>query len=165
MSSSDSWKRAFAKQAVTDFEARDCLLRFKDLPACHQLHYLQMAFEKVAKAYLIGAGSDPESLQQSHAYIAKNVPIIVRDSLTKTPGAKSPWVIEAVRDLARRIELLAPAVDAGGRVPANCEYPWEAPNGSIVAPAEHNFSLNLLGERAANTMIKIMWERAIELSL
>lgn len=85
-----SWARAFARQASSDFEAWEHLSRNSALPQCHQLHYLQMALEKAAKAHLIAAGSDPRAVQSSHAYIAKVVPQIVRDELGRTPGGKCP---------------------------------------------------------------------------
>lgn len=157
------WSTAFARQACSDFEARDRLLLNSDLPQCHQLHYLQMAMEKAAKAHLIAAGADPAALRGSHAYIAKVVPIIVRDALGRTPGGNSPWVVDAVRTLARRIELLAPSVDDGGAVPANCEYPWNEPDG-IAVPAEHDFQIELHRERAAVTIIKEVRSRARELA-
>lgn len=158
-----NWGRGYAVQACSDFEARDHLCG-SSLPLCHQLHYLQMALEKAAKAHLIAAGSDPVDLQSSHAYIAKVVPIIVRDGLRRTPGADSAWVIGAVRALARRIELLHPQIDANRTAPANCEYPWIDSRGSVVAPAEHNFELNLSRERAAVTLIKEVRARAMELA-
>jgi hypothetical protein len=155
---------AFARQALSDFEARDQLLRNSQLPECHQLHFLQMAMEKTAKAHLVEGGSDPLVIQSSHAYIAKVIPIIVRQALTNIPGPKSQWVIRAVRALARRIELLHPQVDDAGTAPSNCEYPWRDATGHVLAPAQYDFQLNLHAEKAAITMIKEVRARAIELS-
>src|SRR5262249_26019878 len=101
-----------------------------------------MALEKAAKAHLIAAGSDPSDLRSSHAYIAKVVPIMVRDGLRRTSGCDSAWVISAVRALARRIELLHPQIDANRTPPANCEYTWIDSRGKVVAPAEHSFDLD-----------------------
>ena len=90
-----NWTSAFARQAQSDFLARDQLLVNPRLPECHQLHYLQMAFEKLAKAHLIAAGSDPSDIQSSHAYVAKVVPQIVRESLAhrQVPCESSPTLI------------------------------------------------------------------------
>jgi hypothetical protein len=71
-----NWVQAFARQAKSDLNAREVLLLESTLPACHSLHFLQMACEKLCKASLIKAGADPEDLQASHAYIAKHLPII-----------------------------------------------------------------------------------------
>lgn len=159
-----NWSRAFARQARTDFDAREWLLENSGLPQCHQLHYLQMAMEKTAKARLIAGGANPDSLQSSHAYIAKVVPLIVRDGLSRTPGAKAEWIVQAVRRLARRVELLHPQVDDAGAVPANCEYPWRDARGEICIPANHDFSLNLHQEKCAVTMLKEVRSRAMELA-
>lgn len=167
MSSSNlkqAWSRAFALQAISDFEAREHLLSNPRLPECHQLHFLQMAFEKTAKAHLIAGGTDPFAIQSSHAYIAKVIPTIMRDALGRTAGARQSWVIDAVRQLARRIELLHPQVDDGGSVPTNCEYPWPDRNGSVIAPSQHAFSLNLHSEKTAISMIKEVRVRASELA-
>jgi hypothetical protein len=99
------WSAAFAVQACSDFDARDQLLCSSQLPQCHQLHYLQMAMEKTAKEHLVEGGSDPIVVQASHAYIAKVIPIIVREALARVPGGLSQWIVGAVRSLARRIGL------------------------------------------------------------
>lgn len=152
------WRTAYARQAKSDLDARDVLLRAEQLPACHQLHYLQMACEKLAKAHLIAGGTDPADLQSSHAYVAKRLPIIARQLLAREARRhpRDTWILAAIRKLARQIELLAPAVDDDGRSPANCEYPWPLPDGNIIAPAHHAFGLSLLYEKAGTTLLKIM---------
>jgi hypothetical protein len=162
--SAAEWSRAFARQARSDLEARDQLLRAASLPQCHQLHYLQMALEKIAKSRLIAAGADPAVLQTSHAYIAKTIPLIVREMLERSPGQDAGWVVKAIRGLARDIELLAPSVDAGGAAPANCEYPWKGEKKMIVAPLDHDFKLDLIFERAGVTMMKAVRARVDELA-
>jgi hypothetical protein len=42
---------AFYAQARSDWELYQRLTTMPDVPRCHQLHYLQMACEKLAKAY------------------------------------------------------------------------------------------------------------------
>src|SRR5262249_52791508 len=141
------WRVAYAKQAKADLEAREQLLRNPTLPDCQQLHFLQMACEKICKAYLCGQSADPATLQSSHAFIAGPLPIIARQQFARQSGhgqKDRSWMIGAIRKLARKIELLAPAVQAGGAVPANCEYPWVGPDGAVKVPAEHNFQLDLL---------------------
>lgn len=158
------WSTAYAVQACSDFEARDQLLRISKLPQCQQLHLLQMAMEKTAKAHLVEGGSEPASLRTSHAYIAKVIPVIVRHALARMPGTNTGWVVDAVRTLARRIELLHPQVDNAGTVPSNCEYPWSDASGRVFAPAKYDFALNLHAEKAAVTMIKEVRARAVELA-
>ena len=103
------------------------------LPDCQSLHFLQMACEKLAKARLCMTGADPKTLQSSHAYVAKQLPTIVLDELAseKAKPKVRRDIVKHARRLAREIELLAPAVDAGGKRPDNCEYPWEDATGRV----------------------------------
>ncbi len=49
--SRDAWASAFAAQSRSDWQVYTLLAAEPSIPACHQLHYLQMACEKIAKAY------------------------------------------------------------------------------------------------------------------
>ena len=62
-----------------------------------------MACEKLAKAHLIAGGADPATLQGSHAYVAKQLPIIARQFLAREAGKlpKDTWIVAAIRKLAR----------------------------------------------------------------
>ncbi|HEY7118344.1 MAG TPA: hypothetical protein VH475_17275 [Tepidisphaeraceae bacterium] len=166
MPTNSEWRVAYAKQARSDLYAREALLEDAKLPECHQLHFLQMACEKICKAHLCGQGTDPESLQSSHAYIAKVLPIIVRQQFANesshSPKDRS-WMIGAIRKLARKIELLAPSVKGGGAHPANCEYPWVKPDGNLQVPVEYNFQINLLYEEAGRHLIKALYTAAEDL--
>ena len=107
------------------------------IPECHKLQFLQMACEKLVKAHLCGSGTDPAALQASHAYVAKTLPVVLRQqaSAVNFVGGKARKALTYARHLAQEIEVLAPAVDRGGRRPDNCEYPWEADDGkTALAP-------------------------------
>jgi hypothetical protein len=141
MSAPDQWSRAFARQANADARTWDRIQRDDTIPECHKLLFLQMACEKLVKAHLCQAGSKPADLQKSHAYVNKNLPIILSQEL-----AASRFRPEAVRlterhikHLSQEIELLAPAVKRGGRRRDNCEYPWEDAAGSIHVPLDWTF--------------------------
>jgi hypothetical protein len=159
-----SWASAYARQAKSDLQARDQLLRDERLEACHQLHYLQMAAEKLCKAHLSAQGQPQEVLESSHAFIAGPLPVICRQHLARGAQKRNTWVLAAIRKLSRQIELLHPQVDDAGRVPANCVYPWEGPGKKVIAPAEHAFGLSLLHEKAGATLLKIMSAAADELT-
>lgn len=150
------WKTAYARQADTDMDARDWLLQKQPpLPACHQLHFLQMAAEKLCKAHLIRSGTEAWVLGTSHSFVTGPLPVIVRQVLSRGRKERaSPWLMAAVRKLARQIERLAPAIDAKGH-PANCEYPWLDPTGNVVAPASYSFKLDING-KAGTTLLKAM---------
>jgi len=159
MSNVDDWQRAFARQARADFETWDGLQGQRDVPDCHKLHFLQMACEKLAKAHLCTEGSDPKKIQASHAYFARAFPRIAEYHYARIGNSRGKYkgVFKPLRQLAREIELLAPAVDDGGRRPDNCEYPWELPDGAIRAPAEHTFpNLSLLDAPNGFTLLKIV---------
>jgi hypothetical protein len=164
MKSQDQWRIAYAKQALADLLARERLLTHRDVPQCQQLHFLQMACEKMCKAYLCGHGADPNTLR-SHAYVQKVLPKVVsnRLALEKRKAAQDS-VIEPIRALARQIELLAPAVDNAGSHPANCEYPWTGPGGRIMVPAEHNFGMDLLYAKVGKNLLKQLYVAGRELS-
>ena len=161
-----NWVQAFARQAESDLDAREALAAIPSLSNCHARHHLQMACEKVCKASMIAAGTaDPLEVQRSHAHVAKQLPIIVRAYMSRQAGrhARDNWIVDAIRPLARKIELLNPAVNDAGRSPQNCEYPWQGPDGSIVAPADHKFDFSELFEKAGTTLLKILGQVAIEL--
>jgi len=154
------WRIAYAKQALADLHARERLLEDPKLPECQQLHYLQMACEKLCKAHLCGQGTDLKALQKSHAYIAGPLPIIVRQQFAQQRHKDSSWMLGAIRSLARKIELLAPAIEDAGRQPSNVEYPWAGPDGAIHTPCEHNFKLNLLHDEAGRHLLKVLYTAA-----
>ena len=137
--------RAFARQAKADFESRD-VLDLKDSPESQHLHFLQMACEKLCKAhYFHHGGTLPSGIESSHALIAKRLPQIIRDVLRDdiaVSGKSRSVILRGVAGFAREIELLAPAVDANGARPDNCEYPWVDATGVLQVPAEYDF-LNL----------------------
>jgi len=167
MSVADDWQRAFARQAKADFEMWDRLQDLGDVPKCQKLHFLQMACEKLVKAHLCGTVKDPYEIQRRHAYVAKHLPVIAKYHYArrkKSLSRRDP-LFRQIRQLAREIELLAPAVDDGGRRRDNCEYPWELPDGSLRVPAEHTFgNLSLLTEPVGKTLLKIVNEAIVQLA-
>lgn len=66
-------RAAFIRQAASDFEA---FQRVSDLelPACHRLHLLQMATEKLAKA--IGLESTAAGFGRTHVAFSKTIRIL-----------------------------------------------------------------------------------------
>jgi hypothetical protein len=153
-----SWSLGYAVQAKSDLLAWEKLSLHPELHECHTLHFLQMAAEKLCKAYLAAQGQPPDVLRSSHAFISGVLPIIARQILSRDAGriANTGWMMNAIKTLARQIELLHPQVNNDGAAPANCEYPWAGPDGEVIAPAQHRFNLTLLHERAGTSLMKIM---------
>jgi hypothetical protein len=160
MASPEDWSRAYARQARADLAARAVLCADGTLPVCAQLHFLQMACEKLCKAYLCRSGSDPQDLQTSHAYIAKTLPLIARELFVAEYGrdlSGRSWLMAHIRHFAREIELLAPAVDANRARRDNAEYPWEDASGMLIVPEQYEFpNLNFLSSAAGRSFLKLV---------
>lgn len=127
------WARGFARQASCDLAARQTLA-LAGSAKCQRLHLLQMAAEKVCKAYLYAGGT---TVTRSHAVVEKYLPLIFRNlsGSEDVSGAQ----FKQIKRLAREIELLSPARDAFGSRPDNTEYPWEDALGVVRAPADYSF--------------------------
>lgn len=162
MSTADDWALGYARQARADFHTWEKLQGNDSIPECHQLLFLQMACAKLTKAHLlVRAGSDPKKLQTSHAYIAKTLPIIIRQQLFfSCPNLKgADWVIRHSKHLAQAIEMLAPAVKRGGQPLDNCEYPWEDEAGQLHLPLDWSFAPSqMLTAPAGRTFRKLVRE-------
>jgi hypothetical protein len=159
VSNSEDWAKGFARQAAADFETWGRLPGIPETPECHRLLFLQMACEKLTKAHLCKAGSNPAAIQSSHAYVARNLPIIIRQQISITNPKNAAWVLKHSEQLAREIEMLAPAVRRGGRRLDNCEYPWEDEGGRLHVPLDWTFTpSSLLMAPAGRTIIKLIRE-------
>jgi hypothetical protein len=171
MATSQEWSRAFAKQAMADFDAWNALqlkppAGTTPLPRCQKLHFLQMACEKLAKAHLLKGRMKVSDLEKSHAYIAKHLPTIVSRQMVLS--GDNDRVAQAVgaqcKRIAREIELLSPAVKDAGRREDNCEYPWEK-GGVLHVPAEWHFpNLDLLTEPGGRNILKRIREAIVRLA-
>ena len=104
----DNWGKAYARQALADFDTWNQLQGMGDIPSCQKLHFLQMACEKLCKAHLCKQrGAQPEDYQSSHTYTAKNLGIVIRQQLSLM--ANSPrngqFLLASCKSFAREIEL------------------------------------------------------------
>lgn len=157
-----SWKKAFIKQAVSDF---DMWQRLGKTPPghppsadCHRLHYLQMATEKLSKGI---CAQDSHPPPQTHAMFVKLLKHLKqRPEIRDAMGYRDKSVqfvsnIDSLMDLAMKIERLAPSL-AGEHGP-NSEYPWHDPRtGRVIAPCEHSFSAFTPGNFAMSRMLKFL---------
>lgn len=154
---------AYAAQSQSDFRLyRDIL---QSVEECHSLHFLQMACEKIAKAYRL---RDTPSFTEEDLYSHIALSGFIQNFL-KAPqivaryrgyDAKRRHLERYARGLARNIERLAPAVDRE-RTPANTEYPWVSGR-NIYAPVNHHYRLtDELAEPAGRDFLRLI-ETAIE---
>ncbi len=110
---------------------------------CHRLHYLQMATEKLSKAYLWRSGHAPP---KSHTGLVRFLRALLdrRGELDRIaiifefgPSVDLDRWVRNVRTLAYELQNIAPAEAGDG---PNPEYPWphQAP---VHCPADHEFNL------------------------
>lgn len=159
MATGAEWAKGYARQADADLNTFAALQSMPGVPDCHKLQFLQMACEKVTKAHLCGEGTDPASLQAGHAYVAKTLPVVLRQYATfiKFRGKRAQQVLKHAKHMCQEIEILAPAVRRGGGRPDNCEYPWCDTRGALHVPLDWSFvpSQLLLG-RGGRTFLKLV---------
>ena len=165
MATNREWSIAYARQAKADFSMFQTLMSVASLEPtveveeCHKLQFLQMACEKLVKAHLCGQDNNPSDLQTSHAFVARTLPIVLRETAETMglTGRHAKELMLQTRHLAREIELLAPAVKRGGLRPDNCEYPWEDELGELHVPLDWSFpTSNLLAVAVGRTFLKLI---------
>ncbi len=127
---------------------------------CHRLHYLQMACEKIAKAYrLRDTNAALETAMNSHLGFTHFMNQFLGSAAMRRRyrGRENALIQarQAANRLAREIEKLAPAVDRH-RSPANTEYPW-ADGERVVVPCKYTYgNLSLLNERGGVNLLKFI---------
>lgn len=139
----NSFQQVWWEQAKSDHDTF-VVIRGLGVAQCHSLHYLQMATEKIAKAYFWRSGSPPP---RSHAGFAQFLRFLGQTrSSEKQRVARlftfnrftdfQKW-IRAVLPMAYDLEHLAPALADNG---PNPEYPWphKLPR---FSPANHDFPI------------------------
>ena len=114
------------------------LLSTDSFPPCHALHYLQMATEKLGKAYAYGQSDS----QNTHKVLVRFLRVLGPDrqaqqqlGFDRTQHWKS--ILKKSTELAFEVEMLAPNLAQDG---PNPEYPWPRRDPRF-APAEHAFTL------------------------
>jgi hypothetical protein len=153
-------QRLWWSQAKSDHGAFT-LLRKQGAAECHLLHYLQMATEKLAKAYLWRSGMAPPASHVGfsrflRALMTRSSPDLRRIARVfdfGRPVEMEAWVRQ-VGPLAHELQNLAPVVANDG---PNPEYPW--PHKSpIECPVEFSFPLwpQLRDERRGRELLKFI---------
>lgn len=150
------WAEAFWAQARSDWEMYTKMGRAKG-PACHVLHYLQMATEKLGKAYLLAGGVGLDDVQNSHQAFTQFLRRVARNGKVQRELGMTAAQLRAhvyqLLPIAYAIEKLAPALAERS---VNAEYPWQTPEGVIMAPMRYNFSLSAaLEEKNGRKLLKL----------
>jgi hypothetical protein len=164
------WANAYARQSRSDFTVFEAFpTAMPDGELCHRLRYLQMACEKIAKAYRFRDTSTPmEVLLTSHVAFFKCIENVLRSPEIKrrynSRSAELRRLLGRAGSVAREIERLAPAVDRD-HSPQNTEYPWEDGD-NVVLPCQYSYpnldmlfsvkSFPFVGGRDILTLIRTM---------
>lgn len=139
----NSFQNLWWKQAKSDHDTFLLLMEMGSAE-CHLLHFLQMATEKLAKAYFWRSGSPPP---KSHAGFVQflrflgQAPQRERKRIANQFSFKrfddfQKWM-HAVLPIAYDLERITPDLANDG---PNPEYPWPHTQPS-VAPVTHQFSV------------------------
>lgn len=161
MATDAEWSFGYARQADADFKAWEEMQGNDNIAECHRLLFLQMACEKLCKAHLIQEGTPADTLQTSHGYVAKPLPIIIKQQIVfmKENLKGMQGVLQLAKHAANEIEVLNPAVDRDRQRPDNCEYPWENGQEVLHSPLDWSFdSSRLLTVRHGRTLRKLIRE-------
>jgi len=131
------------KQAQSDFNLF-LQLRHGGAQECHLLHYLQMATEKISKAYLWRSKNPPPKthigfVRFLKALLSRPSKEVDRIANTLGFGRKQDLVrwVSRVQPLAHALQKIAPAEAGNG---PNAEYPWPQEDPK-ECPTEYKFDL------------------------
>jgi hypothetical protein len=131
---SANWSGAFRRQAKSDFEIY-LRLHEAETPLCHQLHYLQMCVEKIAKSHY---AAKP---QASHYHAIEDMLSVIKRTpklLRRYGFGSSRQFQQVVAKMQPMLDFLEQIVPQRDESRINAEYPW-LQNGTVVAPCEFSF--------------------------
>jgi hypothetical protein len=151
------WSEAFLAQAKSDWQIYEHLEKTA-FSKCHTLHYLQMATEKLAKAYLLKGRTDIKFVRSTHQALTRYLQALSRNRRLQAAmgmaGKQLRVHVQQLLPLAHELEKLAPALADDG---PNPEYPWEAPKGVFNVPAMYEFTLGKsLRQPRGHNLIKLI---------
>lgn len=145
---------AYAEQARADYDAYVASGEATEpvLAEHHRLQLLQMALEKLAKAFLYHA--EPNA-RYAHHVVESALNRLRSHAVAEAAGMKLASfsrMLDAARPIFLQIEAASPSVGNDGRSltreeserTANVEYPWQTDENddmSWVAPASHAFPI------------------------
>lgn len=154
----EDWSQAYARQGRVDLKVYKALQKLREageIADCHELHYLQMAIEKIARAYLLKQSKgDRRTYLLSHVAVGDFVSKYMKSPEHKARFAGQDRLWQQVKQLAGEVEHLTPAVERQAR-PANVEYPW-SDGRNVHAPKDVPFLSRF-------TFAPNVWAQLIEL--
>lgn len=135
-----TWREACLRQAWSDFNVYR-ILNVSSCALCHQLHYLQMATEKLAKGFQCPIGDVP--YPKTHfAFVKflhqiKQQPLVYYSRLQFRSKRQFSLHIQSLLPIADSIEKLAPV--GGNYDKVNPEYPWTDAANNVYCPISYGF--------------------------
>ncbi len=135
-----TWRDGYLLQAESDFSYFQRFNKARE-PRCQQLHYLQMATEKLAKAILCSGNNKP--YEKTHYAFVRLLKLSTRHpkiyKLLGYPGNRAAYrtYIDSLLPAAKRIEDLAPV--GGDHDKLNAEYPWRDHGGTVLTPTRYEY--------------------------
>jgi hypothetical protein len=160
------WATAYAAQSASDFALFEMLSSMAGIPRCHLLHYLQMACEKISKAYMFrDTDAAEEKLLTQHVVFSKFINAFFGSAEMRNryagKQAQLQIISKVANRIAREIEKLAPAVDRL-ESPSNAEYPWPS-NGGVIVPCSYDYpDLSSLQDAGSISFLKIVKEVIVD---
>jgi hypothetical protein len=151
-----NWSKAFLRQADSDYYVFEKINEL-NVHVCHELHYLQMFSEKLAKHFMCGPnGTDMPA--RTHTGLLKMLRTIKTNptlgrKLGHPDAAAFSRFVDSLLPIANVVERLAPALTKG----ANPEYPWkDSISGEMGIPCEYPFQ-EFVGSRIQITkLVKLL---------
>jgi hypothetical protein len=135
-----TWRDAYLQQAWSDFQVYRHL-NAKGCALCHQLHYLQMTTEKLAKGFQCPIGGAPyPKTHRAFMKFMQNIkqrPILYFGRLQFKSRNQFSSHIQSLLPIADLIEKLAPV--GGDYDKINPEYPWTDSANNIYCPVSYGF--------------------------
>ena len=134
------WRNAYFQQAWSDFKVYQDLNKRREA-FCHQLHYLQMTTEKLAKGFQCAIGSGPYG--KTHFVFVdflqglKKQPRLYYSRMRFKTMSQFASHVQNLLPVADLIQKLAPAGGDYDRI--NPEYPWTDATGAVYCPALYGF--------------------------
>jgi hypothetical protein len=156
-------QRLFLVQARTDLAVFEMFRKQSEFPACHALHYLQMATEMFGKAQACKHGPKGKTHRAFVPFLLSLRTNRKAQQMLGYQGRNENWqhTIRKSVSFAEAIQNLAP--DLAGNGP-NPEYPWP-PTDPTAAPAEHTFAIwQELTDTAAGRQFLALLKRLFEVA-
>ena len=161
------WARAYAQQGASDlvvYRELSTLRAAGRIEECHEIHYLQMAIEKIARAYMLKhSKGDRTRFLDSHVVVKEFVQTYASCPEWRRHFGDKSQLWSHVKLLAGAIEDLAPAVERQAR-PSNAEYPW-SDGRLLTVPKDIPFRQRLaVALNAWTELTEILLELSVALS-